>query len=103
MVAASRWSWPGRATLAVPATVNASAAGLAPGADRRADPRRLPLAASGEAPMRTSCACAPLRSPGTPEERFPRTAPTIIRKPRDRDDRGVARGPTETVLGLVLR
>src|SRR6266542_3970610 len=38
MVAASRWSWPGRATLAVPATVNASAAGLAPGANRRADP-----------------------------------------------------------------
>src|SRR5436309_2446464 len=56
MVAASRWSWPGRATLAAPATVNASGAGLAAGANadysririlRRAPPLTLSLPPGG--------------------------------------------------------
>src|SRR6266540_5934235 len=102
MVAASRWSWPGRATLAVPATVNASAAGLAPGANRRADPtataaRRI-RRSTHEDELR-------LRASAFTEDAGRAVSPdraTIIRTPRDRDDRGVARGPTETVLGLVL-
>src|SRR5437016_10574586 len=103
MVAASRWNWPGRATLAAPATVNASAAGLAPDADRRADPtataaRRIRRSTHEDGLRLLACpftedagrAVSPDHAHDHPE------AP-------HRDDRGVARGPTEIVLGLVLR